>query len=546
MTTGRRVVALLVLLLGAAAARAQISPGELAKVHAAIDGSAGCLKCHAPGKGVDPERCLACHTVLRDRVASGRGLHAKPDYRKCETCHIDHQGREAELRWWGRAGLAGFRHADTGYVLEGHHQGLACAKCHNPQRIANPAALARGGANAERTFLGLGTACLSCHTDVHSGQFGTRACDSCHTQQTWKPAALFDHARTKYPLAGRHASVACEKCHPVKAAGAAGPRVFASVPFSSCASCHRDPHQGRLGAACASCHSPNGWSALLKLSAFDHSRTMYPLEGAHRTVACDKCHKANLTAKLRFSKCSDCHADAHRGEFAARPDKGACESCHEVAGFANVRFGLDEHQRSAWPLSGAHRAVPCDKCHRRAAGERTAAYRVAHAVCTDCHADPHRGGMKRFSGAAGCATCHTQDSWRRGAFDHAATRFPLVLGHSTVPCASCHKPVAGRRASEPLAFTGLVTTCASCHEDIHAGQFAKGGVTACDRCHEGAAFRPAPRFDHNRDASWPLDGRHVQVPCASCHRGELREGRNVVRYKPLATSCAACHSGRKP
>ena len=533
-----------VIAASAAPASAQISPGELAKVHASIDGSAGCLKCHAPQKGVDPERCLACHTVVRDRVAAGRGLHARPEYRKCETCHIDHQGRDTDLRWWGPKGVAGFNHGDTGYVLEGKHRALECAKCHNESRIANPAALKRGGGNPGRTYLGLGTTCVSCHADTHAGQFGAKDCLSCHTLESWKPATRFDHAKTRYPLTGRHAPVACEKCHPA-AAGPKAVRRFAGVASASCANCHKDTHAGRLGAACDSCHTTTGWNRLLRASSFDHTKTAYPLAGAHRTVACEKCHKGSLTARLKYQRCTDCHTDAHRGEFASRPDKGACESCHDVTSFALARYSFDEHQKSPWPLEGAHRAVPCSQCHARNAGQKTPTYRVVHDKCTACHTDTHRGSMNPWTGPTGCATCHNTNSWRAGSFDHAATRFPLTRGHERVTCAACHTSLKTRKAGEPLTFKGLGTTCASCHRDVHAGQLAREGQTLCERCHTGAAWKPAEGFSHNRDATYALDGQHARVPCASCHRPETIAGQIVVRYKPLGATCANCHAGKK-
>ena len=32
-------------------------------------------------------------------------------------------------------------------------------------------------------------------------------------EQAWKPAPGFDHAKTAWPLTGRHAAVGCERCH---------------------------------------------------------------------------------------------------------------------------------------------------------------------------------------------------------------------------------------------------------------------------------------------------------------------------------------------
>jgi hypothetical protein len=537
----RRILLMSTLVLLPRPALAQISPGGLAKPHAKLEGSSGCLKCHDPGKGVASDRCLACHTALKQRLDAGRGLHARADYKKCETCHVDHQGRAVELVWWGKKGREAFEHRDTGYLLEGKHARLACEACHQAKYLQDAKALGQGSVDTARTYLGLGAACLACHADEHRGQFVKADCRSCHSMDAWKPASGFDHARTSYPLTGRHAPVACDKCHAAAAdASGAAFRKYGGVAFQQCTSCHADAHKGRLGAACASCHTTAGWSIVQKTS-FDHDKTAYPLRERHVAVACDKCHTAGRTAALRHDSCTACHHDAHRGEFAKRADKGRCEACHDVRGFTPARFGPDEHQKSAYPLAGSHLAVACDACHRRPSGQKTAGYRLTYARCTDCHKDPHKGETDKYAPKAGCETCHRVDSWRKVVFEHEATRFPLAGGHVKAACGACHKKTDVGTARERTRFTGLPLVCESCHRDVHAGQFVVAGATRCERCHGIDAWK-ADRFDHNRDASYRLDGAHAKVACAKCHKPEKREGRPVARYKPLASNCRDCHA----
>src|SRR5512140_3170363 len=41
-------------------------------------------------------------------------------------------------------------------------------------------------------------------------------CENCHTNTAWKPIRNlpeFDHDKTRYPLRGMHAGVACTACH---------------------------------------------------------------------------------------------------------------------------------------------------------------------------------------------------------------------------------------------------------------------------------------------------------------------------------------------
>ena len=50
--------------------------------------------------------------------------------------------------------------------------------------------------------------------------------------------------------------------------------------------------------ACAACHDNTAWRAV----AFEHASTRYPLRGAHRALACGKCHvPAGAGLPARFS-----------------------------------------------------------------------------------------------------------------------------------------------------------------------------------------------------------------------------------------------------
>jgi hypothetical protein len=514
-------------------ARAQISPGVLSRPHAKLEGSSHCLDCHDPKQGVAPSKCLACHEALQRRIAAGKGLHARAEYRDCKTCHVEHQGIGFEIVWWGKQGRQAFDHSQTGYSLAGKHAQLACAQCHK-----------------QHSFLGAALDCVGCHKDEHRGEFQGRSCATCHTQTAWKPAPGFDHAKTRWPLTGRHATVACERCHTRRAPDPSDPgtshRVFRAVAGQDCASCHEDVHRARLGRACASCHGTSGWREL-RTAGFDHGKTAYPLTGRHATLACAACHVPGRPLRLAHERCSDCHRDAHGGELARRADGGRCESCHDVTGFRPARFGPAEHAQTAFPLRGGHLAVACNACHRRpggasaepARGTAPAPLHLASTRCSDCHADPHRGELARFAAAGSCESCHSVEGWRPAAFDHARTRFRLDGAHARVACAACHRSVHPGGA---VSFAGLAQSCAGCHRDPHEAQFASGGLpTSCDRCHTTIAFKN-PKFDHVHDSRFRLDGAHARLACARCHRSETRAGRLFVRYKPLPTTCSGCHA----
>ena len=534
MTSHARAAAALVLaalaaLAGAPAARAQsvFSPGELSRAHRALEGLGNCTRCHVAGEQL-LDRCLACHTELRSRVAEGRGFHGRipAAERACERCHHEHQGRDFPIVDWGRVGKKGFDHARAGFELRGRHRRVECARCHDRRLVRDPAVLeVLGKQPARETLLGAPTACAACHFDEHRGQLGSE-CQRCHGEDGWKPAPRFAHARTSYPLEGKHGTVPCAKCHrsePEPAPPAAAPGQTAPVsraafvrykglPFQACTDCHKDPHQGRLGMTCAGCHTPVDWrkvSGAVRERAF-HDRTRYPLRGAHAAVRCEACHGPSAGAKARFrglafDRCTDCHADAHSGQLetlaaalkakaAAAPPQRTCDACHGLDRWTPARFEADDHERLTYRLEGAHRAVACALCHPKDA-KREAAFpeRVRAELrrqnrpvkvslarfdvpragdCRTCHRDPHAGQFDARLAQGGCAACHGVESFRRLRFDHAKdSRFPLTGKHDKAACVACHR----RDAAGVVRYRPLDTACAACHADAHAGQLAVKG-----------------------------------------------------------------------
>ena len=545
------------LALAAGAARAQISPGPLSAPHAALEGSSSCLSCHRAGKGVDPGLCLDCHRALGERVHAGQGLHARPDHRACERCHSEHNGREFRLVDFGAGGESGFDHARAGWPLTGRHARVACRDCHRAERVDRALRTVEPGLDPARTYLGQPTACASCHRDPHGGSLAPSPCTDCHDTESWKQVRGFDHAKTRYPLDGKHAAAACTTCH-AQAQAAERTLVFGQFrgrALPACADCHKDPHAGRLGADCARCHTTSDFRSA-RHDAVDHDRTAYPLRGRHRAVSCERCHAPGRGLRVPgYERCETCHRDVHIGQLAAAAGGGACSDCHSVEGFLPARFGPGEHERGRFPLAGAHRAVPCSQCHRparaselpppyrRATADAVVRFRFAASACAACHRDPHAGTLDRHAGEQGCRACHDETTWAQARFDHARTRFALLGRHAVVPCAGCHP----KGADGVPALAGRPLDCAGCHRDPHAGQLARasaqGPVADCARCHTVDAFRPATGFDHQRDARFALDGRHVAVACARCHPSVPAGGGEppVVRYKPLPVDCAGCH-----
>lgn len=549
--------------VASAPAAAQLSPGPLSQAHAELEGSANCLSCHQAQTGVDAGRCLDCHEPLATRIEAGLGLHARDGYDRCERCHIEHHGRDFELVWWGDEGRESFDHTLTGFALEGAHARAECGDCHRAGSMVDAAALEAAGKDLTRTFLGLEPSCLSCHEDSHRGQFAADRCAECHGFDGWSPPAAFDHARTLFPLTGLHRRLDCVACHrTVRDAGATAPGAYLHFDvssFASCSDCHADPHAGRLGSRCESCHSTHGWSRVDR-GAFDHDRTRFALTGAHVRVECAACHGEGSGFRVeRFEQCTDCHRDEHLGQFSSRGELGVCTSCHTVEAFVPSTFTLADHQRSGFELEGAHLAVPCIACHRTiAAADLAAHHPVAEAAvsavdgvrqfrfdgtgCADCHGDPHDGALE----LASCESCHELSSWRAITFDHETTGLPLRGAHGELGCRDCHEREPEPGVEPAVGFLGLSASCAGCHEDPHAGQFATGeGGVACARCHDETGWTEL-LFDHDRDARFRLEGAHLRLACGECHATESDGERAFIRYRPLGRTCEDCHAGELP
>jgi hypothetical protein len=566
------VPSLLGLALLAGPARAQLSPGPLSEAHRAFDSPTQCFQCHPRGgNGVMSRRCLDCHREVAWMRSQGRGFHARDGKGDCTKCHPDHAGRDFPLVKWDEGSAERFDHARTGFVLKGKHADVACAKCHAPAHQRSGAVPLMKKKDHARSFLGLETTCLSCHKDPHRAQLGAD-CTKCHDERQFKPPLGFDHARSAFPLTGKHAPLACDKCHrmpqfatAVDDSGRVIPQ-WKPLPHADCTPCHKDPHAGRFQKACASCHRTDSFQTI-DAKGFDHDKTRYPLRGRHAQVACSKCHdpKVGFGQKPRFETCKDCHKDAHAGAATLAGKPADCAACHTVAGFDTPAYTVAMHQQSPWPLAGRHATVPCASCHAKQAPGTEATYgparvliRPTRARCADCHRDPHDGrfapGGPRAR-AQDCLACHTADAWRPSLFGvgtHGQARFALDGAHRATPCATCHAelkapPAASSKRSEPgrpLTFAENKSDCIECHTDPHRGQFAKRkDKGACTGCHTTEHFAPAERFDHVRDASYRLEGAHLRTACSGCHRPEaVPGGGTMIRYKGTPTRCDACHA----
>jgi len=278
-------------------------------------------------------------------------------------------------------------------------------------------------------------------------------------------------------------------------------------------------------------------AARLEQDHFDHSKTRFPLLGAHKEVDCQKCHTPGDDGKPRyqgiaFAACSNCHADPHKGEF-----KPGCDSCHTTVTWKRSRFSSRfDHSQTGFPLEGKHIEVGCVDCHKGPDFKIP----IAHNTCEDCHTpDPHGGQFAKRPDGGKCVSCHTVQGWSPSTFtvaDHAKTGYPIKFPHQEVTCAGCHIP-AGKETQFKIKFA----RCVDCHKDEHEGQFAGNPwQNRCEQCHEGATFKTSNyTLAKHQESSFPLTGGHMAVACNECHKPSDTSQTAQFHFSHMA--CTTCH-----
>ena len=123
---------------------------------------------------------------------------------------------------------------------------------------------------------------------------------------------------------------------------------------------------------------------------------------------------------------------------------GECQACHtehrgrkaDIVQLSRAQF---DHHFTEFALDGAHAALACESCHKKAE-----AWRKAPPGCVGCHKndDVHKGQFTQS-----CGECHSTLTWTGGKFDHDKTDFRLTGTHASVTCDACH--IAGRYKQRP-------------------------------------------------------------------------------------------------
>ncbi|MCC6410226.1 MAG: cytochrome c3 family protein [Saprospiraceae bacterium] len=337
-----------------------------------------CTDCHTNPSNFAEFTCITCHTnpeTNNDHNGISGYSYNSP---ACLACHPN--GSEDDA----------FDHNNTQFPLKGAHTTTACVECH---------------ANG---YAGTPTNCAACHTPDYNqttnpnhvtAQFSTD-CKSCHSETAWMPAT-FNH-NLIYPLNGAHTTTACNACH-INGN-------YSNTP-TTCAGCHTPDYNqttnpnhvtAQFSTDCKSCHSETAWTP----ATFNHN-SIYPLNGAHATTACNACH-INGNYSNTPTTCVGCH----QSDFnqTTNPNHTSaqfptdCKVCHSETAWDPANYN---HDAMYFPIYSGKHKNEWDQC-------------------TDCHTTP--GNYEVFS----CTVCHTSQSTNN---DHQD-----VSGYvySSPACFTCH------------------------------------------------------------------------------------------------------------
>ena len=357
-----------------------------------------------------------------------------------------------------------------------------------------------------------------------------------------------------------HAKLDCQDCH----------TSGSGISNSKCLSCHEHkPLRRRIKAkkglhatskftkkTCEDCHSehkgrkynPIDWKPVGGKKRFDHGLTGYDLEGAHRRLDCKQCH----TAKYKKSKrtkflgleqdCLSCHEDVHRFQR-GQQSLLDCTICHSFdARTVSRAKGLSRfnHKKvSRFALNGPHKEIKCIDCH-----ESTKSFKmdVRPQSCKECHEDIHKDVYTAKN--RDCNACHSDRqnkfSSRVPRFDHdKQTRFTLSGAHEKQSCRKCH--TKGKMKAPKM-------TCVSCHlrDSAHvANNEDRFNGRNCADCHGNVEFTKNVTFDHVKETSFELGGKHGSLACTDCHRRKPKEEVKTPEdtFEFFSSSnCISCHA----
>ncbi|HPI40107.1 MAG TPA: hypothetical protein PLJ21_04840, partial [Pseudobdellovibrionaceae bacterium] len=225
----------------------------------------------------------------------------------------------------------------------------------------------------------------------------------------------------------------------------------------------------------------------------------------------------------KATTCKSCHKDDdvhfYKGDFA----KKDCQSCHNNVSWKE-KIQFNHNLDTKYKLTETHAELKCNDCHLIDKKKKLFQYQWSHLnqkQCLSCHQDFHKNKLSSKFSNGECTKCHNQTKWSISKFDHGVTGYHLLGKHKEAQCIECHKVNKKQTSIKDLNFTGLKNNCLSCHQDFHffGSMVSKksGKLNQCSQCHEESSWKNTHNFNHNKDTSFSIDGKHLDLKCNDCH-----------------------------
>ncbi len=373
--------------------------------------------------------CISCHADLHNMTVGT----------DCARCH--------SVENWLVDNITDI-HQDNGFPLLGIHAQISCNDCHI--------------SDSHLQFDRIGNECINCHLSDflattapnHVEADYSRDCIECHDINAfdWSSQNILHDF---FPLVKGH-DIDCIDCHTTG--------VFEALP-TDCISCHQLDYDKALnpdhkalnfGTDCAACHTLDlNW---MPAEYSEHDDLYFPIyNGEHGGVwsDCLECHP-NPANYAEFT-CTTCHQrndtdDEHDDVNGYVYESNACLLCHPTGSEDNVF----DHNRTNFPLTGAHISVDCAECH-------TNGYAGTPTDCAACHKmdyeQTRNPNHQQLGFSMDCKACHTTDpDWMPAEFlDHDNLYFPIYSGNHKGEwddCTECH--------TSPGNYA--LFSCIDCHE----------------------------------------------------------------------------------
>lgn len=473
-----------------------------------------CKDCHTSLEFAKAQtECNSCHTDIHEQTVGN----------ECARCHTPNS--------WVVTNITQI-HQQSRFPLLGPHTVADCRECH--KNLLSSSSPATPTASLLR-FDPIGVECYDCHKqdytaakepDHIASNYSTN-CTECHNINSfsWNGAGINHNF---FPLEGGHDISDCKTCH---TSGS-----YSKIP-AECVTCHQPDYNSAVNpnhkalnfsTECNDCHSLSpGWKPAEYRDHDSRSFPIYSGEHSGEWESCSDCHK-NPANYGEFT-CTDCHEhnksdmdDEHGGVSGYEYNSIACFACHPTGSGE----GSFDHNKSGFPLTGAHTTTSCTDCH-------TSGYAGTSNVCASCHTNSYNQTVNPNHTAAGisndCASCHTTNpGWKPATYPAHSN---LEGAHVPIAndCAACHNG----------NYSTLPKLCNDCHSTDYtqannpshtAAQFP----VTCAECHTQSAWTPAT-FNHDGQYFPIYSGKHNGEwdNCSDCHT-------NPADYK-VYTCTSSCH-----